>query len=553
MGLAIILFAGAVVILLWLFLWSLQKQRLGSLPPSDESLDVMSMVSAGDAVIVATESGQVLHVNETLHRWLNLEHTDLEAIARFAQPTDTFLELFTRDGQASFQLGASGNRRWVEATSHRVPSPSGTSGRMVLVMRELATSGGSEDSLDLARAITIVDEIGETVNASLGIEPVLQVLLTIIRREINADAGEICLWDEETRTINPRGWTGDIGYVLALSEVGGVYAEGEGISGWIARYRKPVLITDVDDTTSVRPKLNSSLYKSYLGVPMLIGTNFIGTLEFASGQPFAQRDLALLQAVSKQVTTAVYNAELYTAQTRRIEDIATVQQVIDQASNDPEQVFLTLNERIAKLLDAEVSGVLLYDELRDSLVAQPPYYGLPTQVVRLFAIPVKPGSEAHDIWQRQPYWMSSDLQDEPLADELRLSLLVNAAGLKDAILMPLQVGNRRIGMMLVGNKRLSSGFSPQDVQNLRLLSAQAAIAVEDVHLSERQQIHETEMTGLQEISQAFGAISHSTAFYADINERIARVMNIALCGVLLYDEERNGWWRRSRSMGWKTA
>ncbi|MEP7290203.1 MAG: GAF domain-containing protein [Chloroflexota bacterium] len=540
MGLAVILFAGAIVILAWLFLWSLQRQRLGAVSTPDTAFDNLPFVSANDAVIVASDSGRVVHTNDTIRRWLNTDQLDLEIIARSAHPADTFLELFTREERASFQLGAAGNKRWVEATSRRLSQDaSNGAGQMVVVMRELVANGADSNTFDLARTVSIVDEIGETINASLGIEPVLQVLLTIIRREIPADAGEICLWDEATRTLNPRGWTGDINYVLALSEVGGAYAESEGISGWIARYRKPVLVTDVNDAAAVRPKLNSTLYKSYVGVPMLVGDKFIGTLEFASAQSFAQHDLALLQAVSKQVTTSVYNAQLYTEQTRRIEDIATVQQVVNMAEQDPEQVFLTLNQRIAKLLDAEVCGVLLYDELRDALVAQPPYYGLPTQVVRLFAIPVKPGSDAYDIWQRQPYWMSSDLQDEPLAEELQLSLLVNAAGLKDAILMPLQVGNRRIGMMLVGNKRLSSGFSPQDVQNLRLLSAQAAIAVEDVHLSERQQIHETEMTGLQEISQAFGAISHSAEFYADINERIARVMNIALCGVLLYDENKN--------------
>ena len=47
------------------------------------------------------------------------------------------------------------------------------------------------------------------------------------------------------------------------------------------------------------------------------------------------------------------------------------------------------------------------------------------------------------------------------------------------------------------------------------------------------------MSGLQEIAQAFGAISHSGEFYANINERIARVMGIAMCGILLYDEANN--------------
>ncbi len=540
MGLAIILFAGAVVILVWLFLWSYQRQRLGPIPelgtaPSDTGTHIAMQIASSDGMIVATEQGQVLHTNETLRQWVGVENPTLEVIAHVAQPSDSFLDLFTREGQASFQL----NKRWVEATSHRVPGDG--AGRTVLVIRELAGTPNNPEALDLGRAMSIINEIGEIINAGLGVEPVLQALLTIIRKEIPADAGEICLWDENQKLLYPRGWTGDIAYVLALTEAGGAYAYDEGITGWIAHYRQSVLVSNVNDAAAVRPKLDIGLYKSFIGTPLLTGDYFVGTLEFASLTRFTQGDLALLQAVAKQVTTAIYNAQLYTEQARRIEDLATVQQVIDEATlhDDPAQVFAALNERIAKLLDAEVCGVLLYDELRDALVAQPPFYGLPVQVVRSFAIPVPEGSAARDIWQRQEYWTSSDLADEPLADELGLSLLVNAAGLKDTVLMPLQVGSRRIGMIQVSNKRSVSGFSPQDVQNLRLLSAQAAIAVEDTRLAQREQIRDTEMIGLQEITQAFGAINHSEEFYTTINERIARVLSIAQCGILLIDEVQN--------------
>ena len=125
-------------------------------------------VANDDAVIVASEHGQVLHVNETLQRWLNVDNPDLEMIARGAQPVDTFLELFTREAQASLQM----NQRWVEATSHRVPADGGQ--RMVVVLRELTANTTNPEALDLNRAINVVNEIGETVNASQGLEPVLQ-------------------------------------------------------------------------------------------------------------------------------------------------------------------------------------------------------------------------------------------------------------------------------------------------------------------------------------------------------------------------------------------
>src|SRR5690606_22071770 len=155
------------------------------------------------------------------------------------------------------------------------------------------------------------------------------------------------LWNAEQRVLNPRGWVGDVAYVLALAETGGMYAEGEGISGWIARHRKPVFVRDRDDDTAVRPKLANAVYRSFIAVPLLLGERFVGTFELADGQPgaFTQKDLTLLQAVSKQVATAIYNAELYTEQSRRIEDLANLQEVRSEREEDAEAIYAALTER----------------------------------------------------------------------------------------------------------------------------------------------------------------------------------------------------------------
>ena len=225
MSLALILFVGGVVIILWLFLWARQKQRLGTAPITvDAVLRDVPQVSTNDAVLVAKAHGQLLYANETARRWLDLEgEPDLEYIAVNAQPADSFLELFAREGQASFQLGG----RWVEASSHAIPAGGET--RTVVVMRELSANTAHPEALDLSKAINVVNEIGETINASLGVEQGLQALLTIVQKVVPADAGEICLWNEEQRALNPRGWIGDVAYVLSLAETGGVYNEGEGI------------------------------------------------------------------------------------------------------------------------------------------------------------------------------------------------------------------------------------------------------------------------------------------------------------------------------------
>src|SRR6185436_1589526 len=91
------------------------------------------------------------------------------------------------------------------------------------------------------------------------------------------------------------------------------------------QHHKAVLVTNVADVTAIQPKLQS-FYNSYVAVPLLLGERFIGTLELANRQAgsFSQAQLAMLQAVSKQVTISIYNTELYGEQAQRINDMATI-------------------------------------------------------------------------------------------------------------------------------------------------------------------------------------------------------------------------------------
>jgi PAS domain S-box-containing protein len=537
MGLAVILFLGGFVIILWLYFWTRQRQHLGPMPEVEQQiLQDVPLASSDDAVLVSKEHGQLVFVNERARRWLDMNGGDpsLEYIAQMAQPADSFLELFAGEGQSSFQLGS----RWVEASSHRIPT--GAEMRTVVVMRELSANTHHPDVLDLSLAMSVINEIGDTVNASLSIEQVLQALLAIVTKAIPADAGEICVWEETERVLYPRGWLGDMAYILALSESGGRYALGEGITGWIAQYRKPVLVSDIRDATAIQPKLDS-FYQSYVGVPLTLGERFVGTFELSRGQSshFSRADVALLQAVSKQIATAIYNAELYSTQTRRINDMSGLQQVTQQQENieDARAVYATLTERMARLMSADMCGILLYDENRRSLVAEPPFFGLADHVIANYAIPLVPDSPQLDIWENQQYWVSNDIADEPLVEAMGLQALVSAAGVYNAALVPMQIGDRRIGIVQVSNKRTTGGFTGQDIQDLRMLVTQAAIAVENIRLFQREQRRDSEFLGLQELTHAISALSHESAFYSTITERIASLMEIEMCGVMLFDEE----------------
>src|SRR5690606_1551581 len=306
--------------------------------------------------------------------------------------------------------------RWVEASSHRIPN--GPEIRTVVVMRELGAKTQNPQALDLSQAMTVINRIGETVNASMSVEQVLQALLSIVSSVIPADAGEICLWDESGARLKPRGYMGDSPYVLALTENGGAYQPGEGITGWIVQQRKPVLVTDRDSYSAIPPKLKDSPYQSYVGVPLLLGDQLLGTFELAAvaRSGFAQRDMALLQAISQQLAISIYNAQLYTEQARHIEQMANLQDVVQQAGRDEDDyaqaVYKALHEHIARLAGVEMCGILLYNEARQALVPEPPFYGVPDQVTRNYLIPLLPNSPQQEIWENHQSWYTNDLVNE---------------------------------------------------------------------------------------------------------------------------------------------
>ncbi|MBZ0278647.1 MAG: GAF domain-containing protein, partial [Anaerolineae bacterium] len=281
-------------------------------------------------------------------------------------------------------------------------------------------------------------------------------------------------------------------------------------------------------------------FRSYVAIPVILGQQLLGTFELAGEQAdhFTQADLALLQAMSKQIATSIYNADLYNRQTQRVGDMVSLQEVAQQqeSGSDAASIYKALSERIARLVGAEFCGFMLYDDTRSALAPELPFYGMADHVAQNFVIPVPKDSPQRDIWENQMYWISNDVEDEELIETLGLLPLFSVTGITNLALIPMEVGNQRIGMIQVSGKRTEGGFTSRDVKDMLVLAAQAAIVVENIRLYRREQRRESELTGLQEITHAIGALSHEGEFYSDITERIARLMSLAYCGILLYDE-----------------
>ena len=154
-------------------------------------------------------------------------------------------------------------------------------------------------------------EVSRLISSSSPIPKVLKQICSKLRKLLGTDDCSIMILDEKNRE-------------LAFSESSGLtrwemknirFAMGEGIAGWVAKHKKPVLIEDVreDPRFKVVVKQKRSMV-SMISAPLMVKRRVIGVVSLSTrevGQTFTQNDLELVVLMSAHISLALENNRLY--------------------------------------------------------------------------------------------------------------------------------------------------------------------------------------------------------------------------------------------------
>ncbi|MBZ0310011.1 MAG: GAF domain-containing protein, partial [Anaerolineae bacterium] len=491
------------------------------------------LVDDTSAVIVSEERGHLVYMNDHARRLfgMNGETPNLSLLARKVQPPDTFRDIFAVEGLASFRVG----KAQVEATSHIIPMDTGR--RMIVVMKEKQeVSSGKYDPIE---AVNIIGEMSLILAESRDLEDTLSAILHRMSALIPYDNAEVNYWYADQFLLRPLVRLGEAGYAVALEKAGGMYRLDEGYTGWIARYRQPVVVSDVESREETRPKIEDYPFRSYAGVPLLVGERFLGTLELASrmAHAFDFEDLTLLQTLAGQVAVAIESSRLYREQSSRAAELSGLQQIAQAMTvlTETPKLFQHLNTSIASMVGVEMCAVMLLDEDGRFLVGQRPLYGIVDPMAPYCKLDVTPGSPGSTLWREHDWWYTNDAYQDAMVEQLGITTLVNTGRMHSVAIVPMLVGSQRIGAVLVANPRSGRGFSDEDMRLLNAFSSQVAIVVENARLYGEEQRRAEELEGLQQIAQAVELLHEPAELYRQISARIASLTQAQKCGLFLYD------------------
>ncbi len=544
-GLVIIVLAGVLLAFAFLILRAVPKIQPVSQPAvtSKLSLDIPSNT---DAVLLVQPGGRVVYTNQLAKEWFGYleEEPNLERLARRTRPSETFLGLCAADGQARFSLDG----RLIDGASYTVPYESGNA-IMVTLRRPQVTSIASGESQISEQALSIFAELSRAMASSLDLNTTLQAILESVERLIPSDFPEITVWDADNQQLIPYRFVGLAGVDRRLEMAPERYKPGEGYSGYMIVQREPLLISNVDTYRVVRPVIDRKQYpfSAYLGMPLLLVGELIGTLELASltKNAFTENDLEILRILSGQAAVAVHNALLYQGEQSRIRELSGLAKLAHAAGalRDPQDLFMRLVEGIAPLLDVAVLGFLVYDEGKRNLQARAPFIGLPQQTIEdqfieltNFHIPADSPAEA--IWLAQENIVTTNAVDDERLKTLGLNHLAIATGITNAALVPLRSGGRSLGYLHAGDKQDGSAFSQDDLRLLEIVAGQVANIIENSFLVKQTQERAQRSEALRRIASLTGSSATLDEILEFSLRELARLLRADVAAILMLDENR---------------
>jgi GAF domain-containing protein len=493
-----------------------------------------------DAVLMVKSGGRVSYLNEEARSKFNLwdDEPNLERMARQTRPSDAFLGLCATQGHARFSISG----QWVEGTSYYFPGHNGHHTMFVSLRSSQPTILAKDGKEPPHQAVDILADLSQSIATDLDLETTLQATLSSVEQLIPTDFAEVTIWEPANQWLVPYRFVGLQGLDLHLEKTKDRYPLGEGYSGYVAEKREPLLVADVDENQEFWPIIDRKKYpfRSYLGVPLVLGNKLVGTLDLTSEAPnaYSENDLELLRLLSGQAAIALNNAMLFQEEQHRSQELTNLANLTRATSSirDTKALFSHLVNGIIPLLDIEIVGFLLYNENTQKLEAQQPFVGVPPQFVDMYSVEIPSGSPAERIWDKKETIVASSATEDHRLIELGLDHPARAAGIRNTVFVPLTSGGRSLGYLQAANKLDDLPFDQDDIRILSIVTGQAAPIIENVDLIQQSVSRALRAESLRRVA----SLSGSTASLDEILKysilELARLFQADYAAIFLLDE-----------------
>jgi PAS domain S-box-containing protein len=529
---------GLSVLILGSLLWlgAIAYRRWISPPPAREKNLWNDSEPEEEARWVVAPDGHTLHSDSSARLWFSRPGIplSLKNLSAAATPSEELTALAAREGQSVIRI----HQKLYAVSSHRVGSNGRTS--MEICFQPLPGAANLPGPIASAAPPGFL----RSAFSSLDLSKSAQSLLTNLLPLSGADWSMITLWDPTRRMLVPIGSraAGPLDPSLDLPR-GGIRF-GEGPSGWLARQRTPLRIPDLDRHPGLEIHLppGAAHFRSFLGYPLEIAGELLGTFEFYSVTPseFSEDILSQLAGPMETAAASLQNALVHENEVRReaeAQALAEISRTV-AVTSEPETFFDQLAQALAPILDAQYIGFLLYDESTETLEPRRPFLGIPEYMLPLFRIPLPAGSPARARWRSMEAAIANGPEAMALLRELDIQPLSKALEIRSLGIFPLGPPGDTTGWLWAANKQ-SGPMEPEDVRRWNPLVVQSGRLIRNLIMLEEYRKQSDRADFIRRLSTFAASPSPLDEFLKQSLDELARILGCDQAAVFLLDESHD--------------
>ena len=264
--------------------------------------------------------------------------------------------------QIEYSIEIAGKERWfsAELTTHwgEQGQPSGITARI----RDISNRKWAEEELKLyAKKQKLLNEISKTAMHKFDFQELVQILADCLRELLNADGGNITLWDEERGQVvsgalyDPTSGS----YTAAVTTDPGERTLTEAVltSG------SPMVIEDIPKTDLIDQRWKNILpIQSGLALPLLINGKKLGAamLTFCNPHVFTSEEIELAELAARQIALAILRVEMRDLKEERYRLSTTLQEIGRALSitKDIDTMLDTILELISHIIPYDGASIM---------------------------------------------------------------------------------------------------------------------------------------------------------------------------------------------------
>ncbi|MFQ5912133.1 MAG: GAF domain-containing protein [Nitrospinota bacterium] len=380
--------------------------------------------------------------------------------------------------------------------------------------------------------IAKLNEINRKLTSTLDLDEIFASILEASKELVGGRYAAIFLYDEAQGNLTPhlktcKRFAPDV----ELPRL----RPGEGLAGWVAQHRRPVMVLDPqrDPRWVMRPWNENRKLGAFAGMPLVSRGALLGVLcFFAEGeQGLKEEGFNLLTSFADQAAIAVEKAKSFEQVSRKSAQIAKLNEINRKLSSvlDLAEVLETIVRASQEMVGGIHVAVFLCEQEGRTLI---PHRGSLTKSPE-DVLPLKVGQGLTGwVAQHREVLALPEARSDPRWKEMPWS----RGGVVGAYAgMPLLAGDLLLGVLSFFRAEPHE-WRRDEIDLLNSFAAQAAIAIEKAQQMEALRARLLEQQGL------VGALEHvasgldvATVIQAVVRES-ARVMGTDRCSVMLADE-----------------